>query len=96
MRWAGIRPKARGSGLLAESGSGAVSKQQLRGLGPRITARKQNLIVASIHQEIEEMEQPLQNGQEDRPVGGGEAHQPAANNHHNHNCNHHHRRGQAR
>nr|BAB22697.1 unnamed protein product [Mus musculus] len=44
------------------------------------------------------MEQPLQNGQEDRPVGGGEGHQPAANNNnnnHNHNHNHH-RRGQAR
>ncbi|XP_021044054.1 protein BEX3 isoform X1 [Mus pahari] len=58
--------------------------------------------MANVHQENEEMEQPLQNGQEDRPVGGGEGHQLAANNNHqnhNHNHNHHHhhhRRGQAR
>uniref|UniRef100_A0A8C5JVF9 Protein BEX3 n=1 Tax=Jaculus jaculus TaxID=51337 RepID=A0A8C5JVF9_JACJA len=41
--------------------------------------------MANIHQENEEMEQPLRNG-EDRPLGGGEGHQPAGNN----------RRGQAR
>lgn len=54
----------------------------------RITTRKQNLTMANIHQENEEMEQPLQNGQEERPLGGGDGHQPAANNHN--------RRGQAR
>ncbi|XP_031199542.1 protein BEX3 [Mastomys coucha] len=48
--------------------------------------------MANVHQENDEMEQPLQNGQEERPVGGGEGHQPAANN----NNHHHHRRGQAR
>uniref|UniRef100_A0A8C3W8I7 Protein BEX3 n=1 Tax=Catagonus wagneri TaxID=51154 RepID=A0A8C3W8I7_9CETA len=42
--------------------------------------------MANVHQENEEMEQPVQNGEEDRPLGGGEGHQPAANN----------RRGQAR
>ncbi|KAM5194944.1 protein BEX3 [Rhinolophus sinicus] len=42
--------------------------------------------MANIHQEIEEMEQHMQNGEEDRPLGGGEGHQPAGNN----------RRGQAR
>ena len=42
--------------------------------------------MANIHQENEEMEQPVQNGEEDRPLGGGEGHQPERN----------HRRGQAR
>ncbi|KAI5239768.1 Protein Bex3 [Manis pentadactyla] len=43
-------------------------------------------IMANIHQENEEMEHPMQNGEEGRPLGGGEGHQPAGNN----------RRGQAR
>ncbi|CAI9180901.1 unnamed protein product [Rangifer tarandus platyrhynchus] len=42
--------------------------------------------MANIHQENEEMEQPVQNGEEDRPLGGDEGHQPERN----------HRRGQAR
>ncbi|XP_064134717.1 protein BEX3-like [Loxodonta africana] len=43
--------------------------------------------MANIHQENEEMEQaPVQNGEEARPVGRAEGHQPAGNN----------RRGQAR
>ncbi|ELV13023.1 Protein BEX3, partial [Tupaia chinensis] len=50
----------------------------------KITRKKKNLILANIHQENKEMEQPMQNGEEDRPLGG-EGHQPAGNN----------RRGQA-
>ncbi|KAM9180916.1 protein BEX3 isoform 1-T2 [Trichechus inunguis] len=43
--------------------------------------------MANMHQENEEMEQaPIQNGEEARPLGRGEGHQPAGNN----------RRGQAR
>ncbi|XP_038206088.1 protein BEX3-like [Arvicola amphibius] len=37
--------------------------------------------MANIHQENEEMDQPLQNEQEDCPLGRGDGHQPAANNH---------------
>lgn len=62
-----------------QSGGGGDSKDR-----PRKTTRKKNM--ANIHQEIEEMEQHMQNGEEDRPLGGGEGHQPAGNN----------RRGQAR
>ncbi|XP_003507946.4 protein BEX3 isoform X1 [Cricetulus griseus] len=58
------------------------------GRAEQVRGPKQNLIMANIHQENEEMDQPLQNGQEDRPLGGGDGHQPAANNHN--------RRGQAR
>lgn len=39
-----------------------------------------NLIVASCHQELKEMEQPMRTGEEDCPLEGGEGHRPAGNN----------------
>ena len=66
-------------------------RQELEGAGdseerPRkITKGEKNLIMANIHQGNEEMEQPVQNGEEGHPLGGGEGHQPERN----------HRRGQA-
>ncbi|XP_049622890.1 uncharacterized protein LOC125998902 [Suncus etruscus] len=44
----------------------------------RIRQRK-TLIMANVHQENDGIDQPMQNGEENRPLGRGEGHQPAGN-----------------
>ena len=51
----------------------------------KIAKGEKSLIMANINQGNEEMEQPVQNGEEGHPLGGDEGHQPERN----------HRRGQA-
>ena len=45
----------------------------------KITKGEKNLIMANIHQGNEDMEQPVQNGEEGHPLGGVEGHQPERN-----------------
>lgn len=54
-------------------------RRKQQGSVQKKTTRKKNLIVANIHQENGEMQQHMQNGGKDYPVGGGKGHQPAGN-----------------